>query len=84
LLGLARSDRDPALIVVALMTPNFNGSEFVKRLRATNGHASTPVIVVSGLAIGEWELHVGADSYPPKPFRNRELLGLVEELLQPE
>lgn len=73
---LARADSNPSLIVVDLMLPKMNGYEFVERLRATDGHASTPVIVVSGVATGEWSLHVGR-----KPFRPRELVALVEELL---
>ena len=81
MLGLARSERNPSLIVVDLMMPNLNGYEFVKRLRATDGHASTPVIVVSGLATGEWATRVGADRFLQKPFRNHELLALVNELL---
>jgi len=79
--GLARADSNPSLIVVDLMLPKMNGYEFVERLRATDGHASTPVIVVSGVATGEWSLHVGADRFLRKPFRPRELVALVEELL---
>lgn len=79
--GLARSERGPALIVVDLMLPTLNGYEFVRRLRATEGHASTPVVVVSGVATGEWALRVGADRFLRKPFRPRELVALVDELL---
>lgn len=79
--GLARADSNPALIVVDLMLPNMNGYEFVERLRATDGRASTPVIVVSGVATGEWALRVGADRFLRKPFRPSELRTLVEELL---
>lgn len=81
-LGLVRSERRPALIVADLMMPNLNGYEFVKRLRETEGHATTPVIVVSGIATGEWALQVGADRFLPKPFRPRELLAIVDELLR--
>jgi twitching motility two-component system response regulator PilH len=79
--GLARAERNPALILVDLMLPNLNGYEFVKRLRATDGHASTPVVVISGFATGEWALRVEADRFLQKPFRSRELVALVDELL---
>jgi len=79
--GLARADSNPSLIIVDLMLPNMNGYEFVERLRATDGHSSTPVIVVSGVATGEWALRVGADRFLRKPFRPSELRTHVEELL---
>lgn len=70
----------PELIVVDLMMPNLNGYEFVKRLRVIDGHARTPVIAASGLSSGEWALRLGADRFLAKPFHNRELLALVNEL----
>jgi DNA-binding response OmpR family regulator len=79
--GLARTDRRPDLIVVDLMMPNVNGYDFVKQLRATEGHATTPVIAASGLSTGEWALRAGADRFLAKPFRSHELIALVEELL---
>jgi CheY-like chemotaxis protein len=79
--GLARTDRHLDLIVVDLMMPNLNGYEFVKELRATGGHAATPVIAASGLSTGEWALRAGADRFLSKPFRNHELIALVNELL---
>lgn len=80
-LGLVRSERRPALILVDLMMPNVNGYEFVRRVREADGHATTPVVVVSGLDTGEWSLRVGADRFLKKPFRNSELLALVDQLL---
>jgi CheY-like chemotaxis protein len=79
--GLARADRGPDLIVVDLMMPNLNGYEFVKQLRSLEGHATTPVVAASGLSTGEWALRAGADRFLPKPFRNAELIALVDELL---
>jgi DNA-binding response OmpR family regulator len=39
------------------------------------------VIAASGLSTGEWALRVGADRFIAKPFRNHELIALVNELL---
>ena len=82
--GLARTERQPQLIVVDLMMPNLNGYEFVKQLRATEGHAMTPVIAASSLSTGEWALRAGADRFLAKPFRSHELIALVRELLEPK
>jgi CheY-like chemotaxis protein len=79
--GLARADRKPDLIVVDLLMPNLNGYDFIKQLRAIEGQAATPVIAASGLSTGEWALRTGADRFLAKPFRNQELIALVEELL---
>ncbi len=79
--GLARAERRPALIVVDLMMPNLNGYEFVRQLRALDGHGKTPVIAASGLSTGEWALRAGADRFLAKPFRSPELIALIDELL---
>ena len=79
--GLARADRKPDLVIVDLMMPNLNGYEFLKQLRAIDGHASTPVIAASGLSTGEWALRAGADRFMAKPFQRRELIALVDSLL---
>jgi DNA-binding response OmpR family regulator len=79
--GLARADRKPDLIVVDLLMPNLNGYDFIQQLRAIEGQAATPLIAVSGLSTGEWALRSGADRFISKPFRSRELLVVVDELL---
>ena len=79
--GLARAYRKPDLVIVDLMMPNLNGYEFLKQLRAIDGHASTPVIAASGLSTGEWALRAGADRFMAKPFQRRELIALVDSLL---
>lgn len=79
--GLAQAERQPELIVVDLMMPNVNGYDFVRQLRALDGHGATPVIAASGLSTGEWALRAGANRFLAKPFRSHELIALVEELL---
>lgn len=79
--GLARTDRQFELIVVDLMMPNLSGYDFLKELRAMPGHATTPVIAASGLSTGEWAVRAGADRFLAKPFKNHELIALVDELL---
>lgn len=79
--GLARADSETELVVVDLLMPDMNGYQFLKLLRAIDGHASTPVIAASGLATGQWALRSGADRFLAKPFRSHEVLVLVDELL---
>jgi CheY-like chemotaxis protein len=79
--GLARSDRNPDLIVVDLMMPNLNGYDFLKQLRSTDAHAQTPVIAASSLSTGESALRAGANRFLPKPFRSADLIALIDEML---
>jgi len=81
--GLARTDRQPELIVVDLMMPNLNGYDFVKQLRSLDGHSATPVIAASGLSTGEWAVRAGANRFLSKPFRAADLIALIDELLLP-
>jgi len=79
--GLARADRKPDLVIVDLMMPNLNGYEFLKQLRAIDGHASAPGNAASGFSTGERALRAGADRFMAKPFQRRELIALVDSLL---
>jgi CheY-like chemotaxis protein len=82
--ALARTEgqtNQPDLIVVDLMMPNLNGYDFLRELRARSAHAATPVIAASGLSTGQWALKAGANRFLQKPFRNHELIALIDELL---
>ena len=46
--GLAKVEENPDLIIVDLTMADGDGYEFLKRLRAIPGRATTPVIVSSG------------------------------------
>jgi DNA-binding response OmpR family regulator len=61
--------------------PNMGGYDFLKQLRATDGHAGTPVIAASGLSTGQWALRAGADRFLAKPFQGHELIALIDDLL---
>jgi DNA-binding response OmpR family regulator len=78
--GLAKIEENPDLIIVDLTMADGDGYEFLKRLRAVPGRATTPVIVSSGQLAGDVAI-AGADRFLAKPFRGNELLALVDELL---
>ncbi len=73
------------LVVLDLMLPGMDGWEVLKRLRATERHAHTPVIMLT--AKGEESdkvlgLEMGADDYLTKPFSPKELVARVRALLR--
>ena len=78
--GLAKVEENPDLIIVDLTMADGDGYEFLKRLRAIPGRATTPVIVSSGQLVGDVAI-AGADRFLAKPFRGSELIALVDELL---
>lgn len=71
----------PDLIILDLLMRGLDGYEVCRRVRAVN---NTPIMVLSE-ADGESDkieaFKLGADDYVTKPFRLRELLDRVDELL---
>ncbi|WP_405456175.1 SpoIIE family protein phosphatase [Streptomyces sp. NBC_00101] len=71
----------PDLVVSDVMMPRLNGLALVSALRADQGTASVPVILLSARAGQEASiegLRAGADDYLVKPFAAAELLARVE------
>ncbi|WP_374209229.1 response regulator transcription factor [Kitasatospora sp. A2-31] len=83
-LALARTAR-PDLLVLDLMLPGMDGLEVLHRLRATEGGAGLPVVMLT--AKGDEAdrilgLELGADDYVTKPFSPRELVLRVQSVLR--
>jgi len=83
-LALALS-RKPDVVLLDLMLPGMDGMEVCRRLRAQDGGADMPVIMLT--AKGEETdvvlgLEMGADDYVTKPFSPREVLARVRALLR--
>jgi DNA-binding response OmpR family regulator len=83
-LALARAHR-PDLLVLDLMLPGIDGLEILRRLRATDGGAELPVVLLT--AKGDEAdrilgLELGADDYVTKPFSPRELVLRVQSVLR--
>jgi len=80
---IAREQR-PALAVLDVMMPKRTGYEVLAALRADAALAGMKVILLSA-RVQESDvtrgLDAGADAYLPKPFKARELVSKVEELL---
>jgi two-component system phosphate regulon response regulator PhoB len=75
----------PDLVVLDLMLPDVSGTEICRRIRADEGLADLPVIMLTALSqevdrVVGFEL--GADDYVTKPFSTRELVLRVKALLR--
>lgn len=70
------------LIVLDVMMPVENGTEFLAKLRATN---QTPVLMLTAMAESQHRitgLELGADDYLAKPFEPKELILRINAILK--
>ena len=82
-LDLAREHR-PDLILCDLHLPDMDGAEVLRRLRGDERTRSTPVIIVSADAMPHQAKRLkdlGAEAYVTKPINLRELLVLINRIL---
>lgn len=83
-LDLAHGDKVPAMVILDLMLPDFDGIDLLKILRRDRRLAQVPVILLTARAeeadriLG---LEMGADDYVTKPFSPRELMLRVNRLV---
>jgi PAS domain S-box-containing protein len=81
-LALAK-EVSPALILMDVQMPQMDGLEAIRRLRATPGFATIPIIALTSFAMsGDRErcLEAGASEYLSKPVQLKLLLQFIEEL----
>ena len=84
--ALARlEDSEPDAVVLDMMMPVHDGLEVLRRMRASDRHANTPVIILTARR-GEKDivgaLELGANDYLVKPFMPEELLARLGRLLK--
>ena len=73
--------RKPALVILDLMLPDFDGFEVCKRLKAAADTKNVPVVMLTamaGEANRERGLAVGAAAYLTKPFEPEKLIKTIE------
>jgi PAS domain S-box-containing protein len=73
----------PAVVLMDIQMPRFNGLEAIRLLRADADTASVPMVALTALAMpGDRErcLEAGADAYLSKPVRLAEMLEVVKRL----
>ena len=81
----AARDHSPDVILMDIQMPGIDGLEAIRRLRAIPSFESTPIIALTGLAMqGDSSrcIAAGADQYLSKPYRMRELVSLIQSLMQ--
>lgn len=75
----------PALIITDLMMPVKNGYEVCAELKADERSSHIPIIMLTAKADQDSRIHgleTGSDAYLGKPFDNRELEAVIENLLR--
>ncbi|WP_426360133.1 response regulator [Pseudocolwellia sp. HL-MZ19] len=82
LAGSKLMEHKPALMTLDLTMPGLNGFELLKHLRAEDQFKDLKVLVISALTQDRLDeaLALGADAVLSKPFKNDELLSLVNKL----
>jgi PAS domain S-box-containing protein len=79
--------RRPDLVVTDLVMPGISGIELVRTLRSTPSTSTIPILMISGRAPDELRImgfELGADSYLPKPYTERELRARIRAMLRSE
>ncbi|HOY68899.1 MAG TPA: response regulator [Candidatus Ozemobacteraceae bacterium] len=83
-LEAARREK-PVLILLDVMMPKMNGFDVCRSLRAENGFAGVPILLLTarGQEVDrQMGLEAGASEYITKPFSPRELLATVQSHLE--
>jgi len=83
-IALARADA-PDLILMDIHLPGMSGLDAIRTLKADPATRAIPVIALTALAMKDEEETIrasGCDAYLAKPFRYKELLAVVDRLLE--
>lgn len=81
---LKTMEHTPDIIITDLIMPTMDGIEFCKKVKNDPSLTNIPVIMLTAKNLSEDRIKAikgGADIYIVKPFDNKELLVVVEELL---
>jgi DNA-binding response OmpR family regulator len=75
----------PAIAIMGVMLPHFDGYELLSRLRATAGWQAVPVILLTALSQEKdivRGLEAGANDYLTRPFKPEELRARIRRLVK--
>jgi two-component system alkaline phosphatase synthesis response regulator PhoP len=75
----------PAIAIMGVMLPHFDGYELLSRLRATAGWQAVPVILLTALSQEKdivRGLQAGANDYLIRPFKPEELRARIRRLVK--
>jgi DNA-binding response OmpR family regulator len=71
-------------VITDLDMPLIDGMELIRRIRLSDAHSGTPVIVISGtteVTAPQKALEAGADAFFPKPWSPGRVCATLEQLL---
>jgi two-component system cell cycle response regulator DivK len=74
----------PALILMDIQLPDFDGYEATRRIKANPALSSIPIIAVTSYALSGDDVksyEAGCDAYVSKPFSPRALLAKIREFI---
>jgi two-component system cell cycle response regulator DivK len=85
--ALAAAERErPDIILMDVQLPQVSGFEAARRIKAHDGLRHIPIVAVTSFALSGDERKAkesGCDAYIAKPYKPRELLRVIENLLKP-
>jgi two-component system cell cycle response regulator DivK len=74
----------PALILMDIQLPDFDGYEATRRIKANPAMSAIPIIAVTSYALSGDDVkayEAGCDAYVSKPFSPRALLAKIREFI---
>ena len=83
-LGAAERER-PNLILMDIQLPRISGLEAARRIKARADLRHIPIVALTSFALSgddKKAFTAGCDAYLAKPYKPRELLQLIQELLR--
>jgi len=84
--ALAATERErPDLILMDIQLPRISGLEATRRIKAREELRRIPIVAVTSFALSgddQKAFAAGCDAYIAKPYKPRELLELIQRLLQ--
>ena len=81
----AAETHHPALILMDIQLPDFDGYEATRRIKSNPALSSIPIIAVTSYALSGDDVkafEAGCDAYFSKPYSPRELLAKIHEYLK--
>jgi two-component system cell cycle response regulator DivK len=83
--ALAAAERErPDLILMDVQLPRVSGFEAARRIKARDDLRHIPIVAVTSFALSGDDrkaMAAGCDAYVAKPYKPKELLRLIQELL---
>ncbi len=84
--ALAATERErPDLILMDIQLPSISGLEATRRIKAREHLRRIPIVAVTSFALSGDDTkasEAGCDAYIAKPYRPRDLLQIIQRLLQ--